>query len=229
MYAWDHRRRKAVPEVAAEAGLVVEDAESGFCGAVVGYESGAVVLEDRHGRRRHFPMVAAGFLLDGEPLGESEVRAEKMIGDGAHAVPLRKTRRHDRSDGRPRPRAVRVRLGERERLFGERVERWSPRTGVAVVTDPVGAQAIDQVDRDARSLGRVRREDFVPAESRALAFADIALPIGHGESMMKPVLEGRLLQALAVENCLRLLMPERSPLEELLSQTGFKGAALSPS
>jgi hypothetical protein len=57
-----------VPEVAAEAGLVVEDADSGFCGAVVGYESGAVVLEDRHGRRRHFPMVAAGFLLDGEPV-----------------------------------------------------------------------------------------------------------------------------------------------------------------
>jgi Protein of unknown function (DUF3097) len=57
-----------VPEVAAEAGLVVEDADSGFCGAVVGYESGAVVLEDRHGKRRHFPMVAAGFLLDGEPV-----------------------------------------------------------------------------------------------------------------------------------------------------------------
>jgi DUF3097 family protein len=68
VYAWDHRRRRAVPEVLAEAGLVVEDADSGFCGAVVGYESGAVVLEDRHGKRRHFPMVAAGFLLDGEPV-----------------------------------------------------------------------------------------------------------------------------------------------------------------
>jgi DUF3097 family protein len=68
VYAWDHRRRRAVPEVAAEAGLVVEDADSGFCGAVVGYESGMVILEDRHGKRRHFPMVAAGFLLDGEPV-----------------------------------------------------------------------------------------------------------------------------------------------------------------
>jgi hypothetical protein len=55
-----------VPEVDAEPDLVVEDVESGFCGAVVGFESGAVTLEDRHGARRHFPLVPAGFLLDGE-------------------------------------------------------------------------------------------------------------------------------------------------------------------
>ena len=49
-------------------------------------------------------------------------------------------------------------------------------------------------------LGRVRREDFVPEASRALAFADVSLPIGHGECMMKPVVEGRVLQALAVSD-----------------------------
>lgn len=49
-------------------------------------------------------------------------------------------------------------------------------------------------------LGQVRREDFVPEAQRALAFADTALPIGHGEFMMKPVVEGRLLQALAIES-----------------------------
>lgn len=54
--------------MAAEYGLVVEDTDSGFCGAVVGIESGAVVLEDRHGKRRHFPMAPAAFLLDGEPV-----------------------------------------------------------------------------------------------------------------------------------------------------------------
>jgi protein-L-isoaspartate(D-aspartate) O-methyltransferase len=48
------------------------------------------------------------------------------------------------------------------------------------------------------TLGVVRREDFVPATYRQLAFADVPLPIGHGEIMMKPVVEGRLLQALAV-------------------------------
>jgi hypothetical protein len=59
------RRRKVVPEVDAERDLVVEDVDSGFCGAVVGFELGAVVLEDRHGRRRNFPLEPAAFLLDG--------------------------------------------------------------------------------------------------------------------------------------------------------------------
>jgi hypothetical protein len=58
--------RYTIPEVEAELDLVVEDAESGFCGAVVGFEAGAVVLEDRHLRRRHFPLLPAAFLLDGK-------------------------------------------------------------------------------------------------------------------------------------------------------------------
>ena len=64
----DWRRRKVAPEVDAERDLVVEDAESGFCGAVIGFELGAVVLEDRHGKRRNFPLAPAAFLLDGQPV-----------------------------------------------------------------------------------------------------------------------------------------------------------------
>jgi len=66
--ARDWRKRRVVPEVEATLDLVVEDADSGFCGAVVGWEAGAVVLEDRHGRRRTFPLLPAAFLLDGEPV-----------------------------------------------------------------------------------------------------------------------------------------------------------------
>ena len=40
--------QREVPKVEAERGLVVEDSEGRFCGAVVGYEKGAVTLEDRH-------------------------------------------------------------------------------------------------------------------------------------------------------------------------------------
>lgn len=47
-------------------------------------------------------------------------------------------------------------------------------------------------------LGRVQREDFVPARHRRVAFADMTLPLEHGEIMMKPVVEGRMLQALDV-------------------------------
>ncbi len=46
-------------------------------------------------------------------------------------------------------------------------------------------------------LATVRREDFVPAPFRHLAFADMSIPLDHGEVMMKPVVEGRLLQAVA--------------------------------
>ncbi len=60
--------RKMTPEVDAEPDLVVEDVDSGFCGAVVGFELGAVVLEDRFGKRRNFPLEPAAFLLDGRPV-----------------------------------------------------------------------------------------------------------------------------------------------------------------
>ncbi|MCA0393186.1 MAG: protein-L-isoaspartate O-methyltransferase [Proteobacteria bacterium] len=48
-------------------------------------------------------------------------------------------------------------------------------------------------------LARLPREAFVDERHRALAYADLALPLGHGETMLKPVLEGRALQALALE------------------------------
>ncbi|GAB3889156.1 DUF3097 domain-containing protein [Kibdelosporangium lantanae] len=61
------RKKRTIPELAAEPGLVVEDPASGFCGAVVRVEHGNVVLEDRHGNHRLFPMTPAGFLVDGAP------------------------------------------------------------------------------------------------------------------------------------------------------------------
>ena len=60
------RRPGSVAEVDAEIGLVVEDAAGAFCGAVIGFDHGAVVLEDRFGARRLFPLEAAGFRLDGD-------------------------------------------------------------------------------------------------------------------------------------------------------------------
>ena len=64
----DWRRKKAVPTVPAEPDLVVEEAGTGFCGAVVECAKDAVTLEDRRGRRRVFPLGPAGFLLDGRPV-----------------------------------------------------------------------------------------------------------------------------------------------------------------
>ena len=47
-------------------------------------------------------------------------------------------------------------------------------------------------------IGRTPREDFVDPAYRELAYADLSLPIGHGQFMMKPVVEGRTLQSLAI-------------------------------
>jgi protein-L-isoaspartate(D-aspartate) O-methyltransferase len=55
------------------------------------------------------------------------------------------------------------------------------------------------------ALREVRRERFVAERFRDVAFADLALPIGHGEVMFKPVVEGRILQALALSGSERVL------------------------
>jgi len=48
-------------------------------------------------------------------------------------------------------------------------------------------------------LETVPREDFVPARYRQQAFADLMIPLPHGEVMMRPNVEGRLLQAVQVQ------------------------------
>lgn len=96
------RRRPAVPRVAAEPGLVVEEAASsrtidgpattdGFVGAVVEVDKDAVTLEDRYGRRRVLPL-GAGFLLDGEPVqlvrhAAPAKRRVRRTASGSLAVP----------------------------------------------------------------------------------------------------------------------------------------------
>jgi hypothetical protein len=88
------RRPGAVAIVDAEPGLVVEDATETFCGAVVGFEPGAVVLEDRFGKRRVFALEPAGFRLDGVPVtlrrpaaGSAAGSPPRRTASGSVAVP----------------------------------------------------------------------------------------------------------------------------------------------
>jgi protein-L-isoaspartate(D-aspartate) O-methyltransferase len=57
--------------------------------------------------------------------------------------------------------------------------------------------------RVLRLLGEIRREDFVPTAHRALAFADMELPLTHpavdGQVMLPPRVEARLLQDLEIQ------------------------------
>jgi protein-L-isoaspartate(D-aspartate) O-methyltransferase len=75
-------------------------------------------------------------------------------------------------------------------------------------------------DEDVLDMLRtLPREDFVPAEYASLAFADIAVPLSHGEFMMTPMLEGRLLQALGLRGAETVL--------EIGTGSGFMTACLA--
>jgi protein-L-isoaspartate(D-aspartate) O-methyltransferase len=68
-------------------------------------------------------------------------------------------------------------------------------------------------------LSAVPREAFVPPAYRELAFADTPIPIGFGQSMLAPVLQGRILQALALNASDAVL--------EVGTGTGYLAACLS--
>ena len=68
-------------------------------------------------------------------------------------------------------------------------------------------------------LETTHREDFVPVRYRKMAFSDVAIPLDHDQKMMKPVVEGRLLQALE-------LKPDETVLE-IGTGSGFVTACLA--
>jgi protein-L-isoaspartate(D-aspartate) O-methyltransferase len=76
---------------------------------------------------------------------------------------------------------------------------------------------LDQRVLDAMML--VPRDAFAPPEYRALAYADVELPIGHGEAMMTPKLEARIVQSLRLTPSDRVL--------EIGTGSGFLTALLA--
>lgn len=68
-------------------------------------------------------------------------------------------------------------------------------------------------------LAEIPREQFVPQEFRVLAFSDTPIPIGYGQSMMTPTVEGRVLQALALDGTEKIL--------EVGTGSGFLTACLA--
>ncbi|MGH8063245.1 MAG: protein-L-isoaspartate O-methyltransferase family protein, partial [Pseudoxanthomonas sp.] len=70
----------------------------------------------------------------------------------------------------------------REMMVEQQVRPW----------DVLDARVLD-------ALATLPREAFVPEIHRALAYADVEIPLGHGQKMMKPVVEGRVLQGLLLQ------------------------------
>ena len=64
----------------------------------------------------------------------------------------------------------------------------------------------DVLDQEVLDLLlELRREEFVPEQYRGLAFVDMEIPLGHGEMMLAPRVEARMLQELAVKPSDRIL------------------------
>jgi len=64
---WRQAHLTKSEDLVLEVGAVLEDARTGYCGAVVRWENGLVVLEDRTNKRRSFP-IGPGFLFEGRPV-----------------------------------------------------------------------------------------------------------------------------------------------------------------
>jgi protein-L-isoaspartate(D-aspartate) O-methyltransferase len=93
-------------------------------------------------------------------------------------------------------------LAARQQMVDQQIRTWE-------VLDP----------RVLDVLAAVPREAFVPQPYRELAFADAPIPIGFGQSMLAPKLQGRILQALGVGATDSIL--------EVGSGTGYLAACLS--
>lgn len=140
-------RKRKIPEVPAEPGLVVEEPGSGFCGAVVKIEYGNLVLEDRHGRHRVFPLAPAGFLLEGRPVTLIPVRKPVAAGNERSA------------SGSVRVAGLRARTARDSRIWvegkhdAELVERvWGHDLRVeGVVVEPL--DGVDELDERIGGFG----------------------------------------------------------------------------
>ncbi|MBO0854944.1 MAG: DUF3097 domain-containing protein [Nocardia sp.] len=106
-------RKREVPEVVAERDLVAEDAATGFCGAVVGfdrsYDGDFVKLEDAAGRVRLFALREAAFLIDGRPVTLVTPRAS------GRTAPTRS------ASGSTRVQGLRARVARASRIWVEGV------------------------------------------------------------------------------------------------------------
>jgi protein-L-isoaspartate(D-aspartate) O-methyltransferase len=60
-------------------------------------------------------------------------------------------------------------------------------------------------DQVLNVIASTPREHFVPEAYRALAFSDISIPLDHGEVMMPPKLEGKVLQSLTLQQADHIL------------------------
>ncbi|GAC68729.1 DUF3097 domain-containing protein [Gordonia soli] len=177
------RARPRVPEMAAERDLVVEDAASGFCGAVVGlertYDGEFVRLEDRRGATRLFALRPAAFLIDGRPVTLVKPRVRRpapvtTTASGSRVAPTRRART---------ARASRLFVeGVHDATLMERV--W----GADLRDEGVVVESLDGLDNLEEALA-----EFGPAPNRRAGILVDHLVAGSKEARLTTSLPGHVL------------------------------------
>ena len=175
---WRAPRRGRAQEVEAEPGLVVEDVDTGWCGAVVRVEKAGgmqvVHLEDRHGRTKGFPL-GPGFLVDGSPVVLTVPTGERRAQvEAARQAASRTASGSVRVTGQPARVASGSRIWVEGRHDAELVEKvW----GDDLRVEGVVVEMLDGVDDLAAEIRR-----FAPTAGRRLGVLVDHLVPGTKES-----------------------------------------------
>ncbi|GAA1983165.1 DUF3097 domain-containing protein [Isoptericola halotolerans] len=176
-----HRRRPTSQPRPAERGLVVEEVQTGWVGAVVRVEKSGgmhlVVLEDRQGRTRSFPL-GPGFWVDGQP-----VELTAPVTSRAPAAPTRT------ASGSVAVRGARARVARGSRIWvegkhdAELVEKvW----GDDLRVEGVVVEMLDGVDNLAEALA-----EFAPSpERRVGVLVDHLVPGSKEQRLATAALRG---------------------------------------
>ncbi|WP_040632901.1 DUF3097 domain-containing protein [Mobilicoccus pelagius] len=193
---WKAARGGRATPIEAETGLVVEDVETGWCGAVVAVEKAGgmqvVHLEDRRGRVKGFPL-GPGFLVEGRPAVLTVPTARRK----ADLAQARKAASRTASGSIAAPRTP-ARVARRSRLFvegrhdAELVEKvW----GDDLRAEGVVVEMLDGVD-DLAALIR----DFAPTADRRMGvLVDHLVP---GTKEYRIVEEARRVRRYAQHVCI---------------------------
>lgn len=193
---WRAPRRGRAQEVEAQTGMVVEDVDTGWCGAVVRVEKAGgmqvVHLEDRRGRVKGFPL-GPGFLIDGAPVVLTAPTAERRAQVAAAQQAASRTASGSvRVSGRPARVASGSRIWVEGRHDAELVEKvWGDDLRVEGVVvemlngvDDLAAEIRTFAPTPERRIG-VLVDHLVPGtkESRIVAAAEQVSPhvriLGH--------------------------------------------------
>ncbi|GAA2032173.1 DUF3097 domain-containing protein [Catenulispora yoronensis] len=185
-------RRPASAEVEAVRDLVVEDVETGFCGAVVRVEKTpggpTVTLEDRLGKHRVFPL-GPGFWIDGRPVSLVMPKASQgaatpqRTASGSIAVPKARARvaRAGRIyvEGRHDAELVEKVWGDDLRIEGVVVEYLEGVDDLAAIVDGFRPGPDARLGVLVDHLVPGTKEARIVEQARRSAFADYLLVVGH--------------------------------------------------